>query len=301
MGIAHIIFLNLEDQVKVCSATGVLRPGNFSFHGSGLYFSMHCGFLWFRMCRLSMIFDIFSHIWLYGWGRGRGFCEAFKRHRLHMLSYDNMKFSYSDSGTSFSLSKRNLMVKTNTCPGPSDLSRQKKHYHISSTIVLYGWCKCIVVWHSVAVVWCSVSIILLTHYHPPLTRCWSTDCLYVIEDFTVIKYICQGNIQKYNLHIQWIPLINMATPTDKVEQSTGPLPQNFLLLPCVFVAMQVGASVQALLAVRKNTAMLLQKFWSSCNTYHTLLLKASQSGSFSVKPSIHEMHFSDMFINQYIQ
>ena len=125
--------------------------------------------------------------------------------------------------------------------------------------------------------------------------------LYVIEDFTVIKYICQGNIQKINLHIQWIPLINMATPTDKVEQSTGPLPQNFLLLPCVFVAWQVGASVQALLAVRKNTAMLLQKFWSSCNTYHTLLLKASQSGSFSVKPSIHEMHFSDMFINQYIQ
>ena len=90
----HMIFLNLPDQIKVCSATGVFRCGNFSLRSSLPYLTLHSGFLWFFICKRSTIFRTLSHIKLYGSGKGSGFLAMRSLSRLHILSYATITSSH---------------------------------------------------------------------------------------------------------------------------------------------------------------------------------------------------------------
>ena len=86
--------LNLPDQIKVCSATGVFRCGNFSLRSSLPYLTSHSGFLWFFICKRSTIFRTLSHIKLYGSGKGSGFLAMRSLSRLHILSYATITSSH---------------------------------------------------------------------------------------------------------------------------------------------------------------------------------------------------------------
>ena len=84
--IAANIFLNLDSQTKVCSAAMVLKSGWFNFKLSGEYSSLHLLSMWFRICRLSMIFWILIHILSNGAGSGSRCLAAFRPSKWHMLS-----------------------------------------------------------------------------------------------------------------------------------------------------------------------------------------------------------------------
>ena len=62
--IAQTTFLNLDSYTKVCSQLMVLYVGCSSLMISGLCICLHRESLWFRMCRVSMIFLMSCHIYL---------------------------------------------------------------------------------------------------------------------------------------------------------------------------------------------------------------------------------------------
>ena len=120
---AHIIFLNLPAQIKVCSATGVLRWGYFSLRSSLPYVILHRGSLWFLMCNLSTIFCTLNHIKLYGSGKGNCFLATRSLSKLHILSYETTTSSHWLSGMPSILLRRYWRVIRKTCPWPSELRK----------------------------------------------------------------------------------------------------------------------------------------------------------------------------------
>ena len=109
-------FFNLHSHTKVCSQLMVFYVGCSSLMISGLYICLHRESLWFRMCRVSMIFLMSCHIYLRSpawvenyvimhsifWGirtcvpgRGSGCFATFRLSKWHMLSYDKMIFCQS--------------------------------------------------------------------------------------------------------------------------------------------------------------------------------------------------------------
>ena len=83
-GMAHITFLNLLAQTKVCSQAMVLNWGGTL--SSALYSRLHLGSTWFLKCSLSITFCNSFQASFNGFGKGRSFLEIFKLSTWHMLS-----------------------------------------------------------------------------------------------------------------------------------------------------------------------------------------------------------------------
>lgn len=138
------ILWNLPSHANVCSHAWVLYEGWDSLSLLGLYNWWHSTLLWFLRWKVSIIFEIFFQIWLYGAGNGSSSFVTFIRSMLQILSYATNISDHSSGEMFSSFLRKKLTRKMNTCDGDSDLRTKITKWIIMSRVVLIpNVCVCV--------------------------------------------------------------------------------------------------------------------------------------------------------------